>query len=234
MLDRKYLFLVGITIITLLVTVSRQSYAQDASEFLMTPPEEKKIIMYDEYSFIEQRYDPPYELPLTSNYKQIPQTTPENLITVDFSALLNSDFILRLNLQPELEKKNYEKKPNEEKETETALLMKQTETLLKGNKVVLERKISTYDGSYNILDYSIFKNGKKILSWFSVFVLEKNSWKICRECSSNAEHPVHIILSNFRFTQPEKIVTELELNTSKPSSPQFKFKEKLGKICCKL
>jgi hypothetical protein len=226
MLAKKFFFYIEITTMILCSFIFNTSYAQENEKFIMTLPEEKKILTSEEYAFIEQQYDPPFEIPVIPNYREASRTTPEDAFISDFSAILHDDVAWRQNFLTESEKKVFENKSIEEKEKQIGLLKKQANVLLKGNKVILERKITTSDGSYVILDYSVVKSGKKIMSWFKIFVLERNSWKVCGVCGSTPEHPLYVILDNFRFSEQEKIITDVKLDTKRPSAPQFKFKEK--------
>jgi hypothetical protein len=206
-------------------TFFQSSVAKAATETVVSEPEEKQIIVYEEFTFTEQKYEPSVEMPAIKDYKNASLATPEDVLFARYAAFLSGDMDWANRLLVESDKRMLESQKADERENRIASLKKQIETLLKGNKVVLKKKITV--SQYVIIDYSIVKSAKESISLFAVFVQEQNSWKMCRTCGLSPEHPLHpfIVNANFRFSESEKKITNVKLNSNKPDALHIKIRK---------
>lgn len=199
--------------------------AQTVAAAAVSEPEEKQIVVYEELTFAEQQYEPPVEMPVIRDYKGASLAMPEDVLFVRYAAFLSGDIDWANRLLVESDKRMLEGQAADERERRNATLKKQIESLLKGNKVVLKKKITV--GQYVIIDYSVVKSAKESISLFTVFVQEQNSWKICRTCGLSPEHPLYplIVNANFRFFETERKITNVKLNSNKPDAKQIELKK---------
>lgn len=184
-----FLFCTKIAILALFLLVSQQGYTQEDGRRIMTLPAERQIIEEEKYLFAEQQYNPPFEIQLISDRRNTSKATPEDVLIAYLSAILKGDPQWMLDLLTESDRKIFENKTVEKQEKEITSLKRRLETLLEGNRIVLERKITA--NSYVVINYAAFdrESGKRLSTLFASFMQEKSVWKKCLKCGSTDSSP---------------------------------------------
>jgi hypothetical protein len=117
----KYTVLGGIMSLMFFLVGTQSAYATDESVVpILEQPIEKKIIEEEVYTFIEQTYDPPYEIDLTNNMDKVTNASPEGAVALDYLSLLQGDWDQRLEVITENDVKIFKSKPLEEQKSEVA------------------------------------------------------------------------------------------------------------------
>ncbi len=221
--------ILSVELMSLLLFLSgyQSAYAADRGSFTIEQPIEKKIIEEEVCTFLEQTYDPPYEIHITNDMAKVANVSPEGALTLYFSSILKGDVDRRLDVLTDNDRKTFKNKTSEQQLSEMEKLKKQVEVLLKGRKVVLYKKMSI-GNSHVIIDYSIRKisDDSLVLDIPVPLELENNQWKINRNWASDIGHILYPFLlnRNYRFPESEKIITVNKTNT--PLWPSLLLKVK--------
>ena len=166
-----------------------EGYTQEDGRRVMTLPAERQTTEEEKYLFAEQQYNPPFEIQLISDRRNTSKATPEDVLIAYLSAILKSDSQWMLDLLGESDRKIFENKTVEEQEKEITSQKRRLETLLEGNRIVLEKKITA--NSHVVINYAAFdrESGKRLSTLFASFVQEKSVWKKCLKCGSTDSSP---------------------------------------------
>jgi hypothetical protein len=220
------MLLVEIMSLLLFLSGYQSAYAVDGGSFTIEQPIEKKIIEEEVYTFLEQTYDPPYEIHITNDMTKVTNMSPEGALTIYFSSILRGDVDRMLDVITENDRKMFKNKTSEEQLSEMAELKKQAEVFLKGNKIVFLKKMSI-GNSYVIIDCSIFKipDGRLVFDLPFSLELENNKWKRCSDCTDKHKLYPFLLNLNIRFPGNEKIITVNKTNTPLWNSLLLKVKK---------
>ncbi len=227
---RKMLMNVGLGGAVLLLATFHGLYAQEGPKFVMTPPEEKRIIIEEVYPFTARQYDSPVEVQLLSSPDETSFATPEDVLIAHLSAALKGDFTWMASLETESERKKREALSDEARAKAQSELKTQVDLLLRNNRIVFMKRFEV--GDVVIIEFSVFsrESGERVLTLPAVFILERGQWK---KGGLPHIHPLLVNL-NYRFPGREKRVPPTSdqerrrtISTGKPRPPFFIFsKEK--------
>jgi hypothetical protein len=217
---RAYSIIIAIGVILLPAGVQLLD-AQGRTKFVMTPPEEKRIIVEEEYQFTIRRYMPPVEVQLLSSPDETSFATPEDVLIAHLSAILKGDFSWMSSLEGELDRKERQGLGAEARVKMQSELKTQADIFLRGNKIVLTNRFEM--GDHVIIEFSVFsgESGKQVvINLPANFTLEGGKWK-------KGGLPVtHPLLANYSFPGNEKRVIETKVSTDKPRAPFYIFSTK--------
>ncbi|MCH8055222.1 MAG: hypothetical protein IH857_03590 [Deltaproteobacteria bacterium] len=217
----RLLIIVGLCVAASLVVGVQLLYSQRRPLFVMTPPEEKRIIVEEAHRFTIRRYVPPVEVQLLSSPDETSFATPEDVLIAHLSAMLKGDFSWMASLEGELDRKKRQGLSAEARVKMQSELKTQADIFLRGNKIILTNRFEM--GDHVIIEFSVFsgESGKQVVTNFPTnFTLEGGKWK---KGGLPATHP---LLANYSFPGNEKRVIERKVSTDKPRAPFYIFSTK--------